>query len=306
MRSRFAANRPTAFLVTGTLLWAVAAFGAQQPPAADRSQGQPAPEQEAVQSRAEAQTGEKRKHIIQEAVAALAETRKALAALDAGKPQEALAALETVTGKLELIVAREPKLGLAPVDVTVVTYDLYATPQAIDKAVDQVKDYLEDGEIQKARALLSDLASEVVISVAHIPLETYPDEIKAVAPLIDAGKIDEAKAALQTVLNTLVVVDHVIPLPVLRAEVLLDKAEKLAETKARSPKQEQELSGLLKDARDQIRLAETLGYSDKKDYETFYAQLDEIEAKTSEGKSGQGFFDALETSLGGFKRKLFQ
>lgn len=299
-------HHPTLVLLTGALLWSAATYGAQPPPATEKSQPQQAPEQGTVQSQTEAQTGEKRKHIIQEAVTALNETRKALAALDAGKPKEALAALETVTGKLELIVAREPELGLAPVDVTVATYDLYAKPEAIDKTVDQAEDYLEKGEIQKARALLSSLASEVVISVAHIPLETYPDEVKAVAPLIDAGKIDEAKAALQTMLNTLVVVDHVIPLPVLRAEALLEKAEKLAQTEGRSPEQEKELSQLLQRARDQIALSEKLGYGDKKDYKTFYAQLEEIEAKTTGGKSGQGFFDAIKTSLGKFKRKLFE
>ena len=38
--------------------------------------------------------------------------------------------------------------------------------------------------------------------------------------MIDEGKLDEAKAELQLALNTLVEVDEVIPLPVLRAELL--------------------------------------------------------------------------------------
>ena len=37
---------------------------------------------------------------------------------------------------------------------------------------------------------------------AQIPLATYPAAIKAVAPLIDAGHMEEAKAALEAALNT--------------------------------------------------------------------------------------------------------
>jgi hypothetical protein len=47
--------------------------------------------------------------------------------------------------------------------------------------------------VQKARVLIRDLASEIIISVVSIPLQTYPDAIKAVAPLIDRGKIRPAQ-----------------------------------------------------------------------------------------------------------------
>ena len=67
--------------------------------------------------------------------------------------------------------------------------------------------------MQQARALLSGLASESELQVTNLPLATYPAAIKAVAPLIDAGKKDEAKAALQLALNTLVVERFITPLP---------------------------------------------------------------------------------------------
>jgi hypothetical protein len=67
---------------------------------------------------------------------------------------------------------------------------------------------LDEGNVQKARHLLRDLASEIVISVVNIPLKTYPAAIAAVAPMIDQGRIDDAMVALQAALNTLVVADH--------------------------------------------------------------------------------------------------
>ncbi|MGL1204106.1 YfdX family protein, partial [Vibrio parahaemolyticus] len=47
-------------------------------------------------------------------MAAVSETGNALKALDEGKKDDALADLEKTTGKLELILARDPQLTLAP------------------------------------------------------------------------------------------------------------------------------------------------------------------------------------------------
>ncbi len=257
-----------------------------------------------VQSQAQNQAGERRKEIISEAVAALAQTKRALAALDAGKTKEALSALTTAIGKLELILARDPELALAPVDVAVMSYDVYASPKAIKEAVKKAEDYLEHGEVQKARALLDGLASEIVISVINIPLETYPDAIKAVVPLIDAGKTEEAKAQLQAALDTLVVVDQILPLPILRAEALLDQAQSLAEKEKRTAEENKTLSELLKTARTQLELGQALGYGDKKAYEPLYAELKEIEGKISGGQAGHGFFDKLRKSLRELKKSL--
>ena len=83
-------------------------------------------------------------------------------------------------------------------------------------------------------------------------------------PLIDAGKIDEAKARLQAALNTLVVTtDDVIPLPKLRAEHLLKQAQELAEKKDRGKEENDKLTKHLQSAREQLQMAELLGYGKK-------------------------------------------
>src|SRR6187399_986219 len=73
---------------------------------------------------------EKRKKLFADATIALAETKKALKALE-NKKDEALKALAEVTGKLDIIVARDPKLAMTPVDTEVVTYDVLANPDTI-------------------------------------------------------------------------------------------------------------------------------------------------------------------------------
>ncbi|MCG6870024.1 MAG: YfdX family protein [Gammaproteobacteria bacterium] len=241
---------------------------------------------------------ETRNKIIAEATTALAETKKAVKALDEKNTEEALAALEETTGKLELILAREPSLALAPVDVEVVTYDLLASPDTVKAMIHDAENLLEDGNVQKARPLVANLASEIVFRTTSIPLATYPDAIKAITPLIDAGKLDEAKAELQAALNTLVVTtDDVIPLPTLRAEWLLNKAEALAENKERTEKEDKTMADLLAEARTQLKMAELLGYGSKKSFQPMYEQLDQIEAKFAGGKGGKGWFDKIKEQL---------
>ncbi|HFQ89055.1 MAG TPA: YfdX family protein [Desulfobulbus sp.] len=263
------------------------------------------PVEKEVRSSSNRQVSKERAAIIKEAVDALAQTRKALDAIEKKKKQQALDALATVTGKLEIVLAREPALANAPIDVRVEQYDLYATVDAINKAVNKARDLLGDGRVQQARMILSGLASEIDIVVTSIPLASYTNGIKAVARLVGNDKYQEASDALYGLLSTLVVTRNIIPLPILRAEELLKKADKLAETKGRSDKQNKELASLLDGARDQIRMAEALGYGDRKEYKDFYRQIKEIRKKTQGGRFGKGFFDKLKKSLHDFREKIF-
>ncbi len=264
---------------------------------------------EAVEKKARKKGAEKadvqRQKILKEAVAALRETQNAIAALDKGDKAAALAALEKVVGKLEIVLARAPDLALAPVDVTTQTLDIYADVKAVRQAVDEAVRLLKKGRVQDARALVSGLASEIVIEVVNIPLATYPDAIKAVVPLIEQDKVKEAKAALVAALNTLVITRHIIPLPILRVEQMLQRAEVLAEKKKRTEAEQKELDAILKAARTELEFAEALGYGKEGDFKPFYEQLDKIAEKTKGGKYGKGFFDELKKALAEFRARLF-
>lgn len=280
---------------------------------ADANQGTPSPQAKkepgsapsGLNESTERQVSEQRKKITQEAVSALDETRQALAALKKKKFKDALKHLERASGKLNIVLARDPELALAPIDVTVKIYDVATTPEAIENAKITANEFLDEGDVQKARHLLRDLASEIVISVVNIPLKTYPAAIAAVAPMIDQGRIDDAKAALQASLNTLVVADHIIPLPVARTKEKLAKAEQLAEKEGRSEEENKTLQQQLTEAREQLKLAEALGYGNKTDYKDFHAEIDDIERRTAEGKAGKGWFDKVKQHLKNFAESIF-
>ena len=85
----------------------------EQPPTSDTN----AAVSEPVQDEATAKVDEKRKTLLKDATNALDKTKEALKALDDGDSDAALEALAVATGKLQSVVARDPELALAPVDV---------------------------------------------------------------------------------------------------------------------------------------------------------------------------------------------
>ncbi len=207
--------------------------------------------EEAVTNEVGEQAAEAENVLLDEALTAIDETYIALEALDNEDVDGALEALARVTGQLEIILARDPELALAPVDTTVVTYDLYADLPTIEAAVAQVRDLINNNDLQAARVLL----------------------------------------------NTLVVEETVIPLPVTRAEIALQEAEGLAENAERTDEEEQQLADLLTLAREELEIAEMLGYANETDYQPLYDQLREIESLTEGGQSGGGFFDEINRLL---------
>mgnify|MGYP000424552642 FL=1 len=248
-----------------------------------------------VEQNTQDQTAEKRKEILDEAKTALDETKNALKALDDGNNKDALIALEKATGKLEIILARDPSLALAPTGVDVVHYDILGSVQDIIHITEKAENLLEDGKVAEARRLLKGVGKESVISTKSLPLATYPQAIKVAAKLIDDEKTEEAKVVLQTALSTVVVTETVVPLPVLHAGVLLEEAEALAETEERSDEDNERLAELLNEARTEIEFGQALGYGDKEEFESLFKEIKTIQEKTSDGKSGTGFFDKIKS-----------
>lgn len=234
------------------------------------------------------QVEELHKSIIIDAVDAVVETNLALIALENDKPTEAITAIKKAIGKLEITLKREPGLGLKPLSVMKRVHDLHVDPNLIQPKINTARALLKEGNLQRARALLAPLISEINIVVTSIPLDSYPATIKAVVPLIDDGK-----ASLRILLNTLVVKEMVIPLPPLRAEALLIKAQKLAENESRTDRENATLTDTFQEVRNQLQIAEWLGYGDKNGFAVAYDQIHQIEKKLTGGKGGTGWFDIL-------------
>lgn len=242
----------------------------------------------------------RQEELLQEAISAITETRNAIAALAKNDRKGALAAMERSIGKLDIILAREPSLELAPLESTSRVIELQAHPDTIDVVRSQAASFMADGDIQRARQLLDSLQSEIQITVLNIPLKTYPDAIRQAVKQLDQGKTAESKRTLEAALNTLVVTQHSIPIPLINAQYELEQAtQELMRDKEKA-------KALVEDARLQIVLAEKLGYGQlfTEDYRELYRQIRDINEKLAANQQSGSMLDVLKSSLQKLKEKI--
>ena len=247
-----------------------------------------------------------RDRAVEGAVSALSETNKAIRALDANDPEAAIDSIEKAIGKLHTVHALNPELDFVPIGASVSTVDFVADKDQIKDQIKEVQRLIRHNQIQDARKAIGLLASETVISESEIPLVAFPDALIEAARMIREEKLDQAKALIARTLDTVVIVDHVIPLPLIRAEQLLQRASILAENGDRTDAQSRILKAHLADAQEQIKIAEMLGYGTKKDFKHFYDQLDLIKLQSKNSKPTKGLFKKINTDLKNMRRKIFK
>ena len=236
--------------------------------------------------------------LVGEAQSAVAETQLAISAIEKGNKKDALKALESATGKLDLLLARDPELGFVPLESEV---DILAlAPNDLDTVEEmrkEIKQAIRKDELVKARELLDNLASELRITTVNLPLATYPAAMEEAAALLDRDEFDTAEAILQTALSTLFIEERQSPIPVIKAQALIDEADSLIQVDGH----EEIVQSMLKEARKELKLAEELGYGDR---DKLYASLDEeiesIGKQISAGDRAEIAFGNLKDKLGGF------
>ena len=241
---------------------------------------------------------------IKQALEILAETQKAVDLIAKAKNKEAEDLLAKIVGQLEVLMAKDPKLALIPVDVNYETRDLIADIPAVYAAVESAQKAMDDGYYQQARQILNDLASEIVVKTTYLPLATYPDAIKLAVNLMSQGKKDEASAVLVNALNTLLVTDSHIPLPVLRAEEYIKAAAVAMESKDEN--KEKTAVNYLENADYQLKLAEALGYGKRdKEYKELADAIDVLKKAIENKEETEGKFNDLKAKISAFKERLF-
>jgi hypothetical protein len=257
-----------------------------------------------VQEAQDSLVDEKINKITQEAVDAVNMIAGVIDLLDKKEKEKAIEEIAKVLGKLEVLVAREPDLQLVPVDVNENVIDFPGTVDDVEFIKTEVVALIKAGEVQKARDIMMNLASEFDIFVTALPIGTYPVALKAIIPLIEQEKYEEAQKLLIEALETLVVEKIVIPLPVLRAEKAIIRANELAN--GENPNKE-ELKELLAYAKEQLQLSEALGYGKVEiDYKDLYEEISKLEKLLAGDESTKDVFKTLKEKLSNIMEKFNQ
>lgn len=200
----------------------------------------------------------RRQALAREAVLANDDMLHAIFFLEKKDSRQAFKMLEDADGKLGVLLARDPQLKLAAIDVRSHMDDMEASPKLIDKAVREARTALDHGQIQIARARLSTLESEIHIDTDYLPMEIYPATIKQASKEIQQSRLSDAEATLADALGSIVTVEDVIPLPPIKAEGDVLKAEQLL----KHGKAKSEALSLLDSADTHLANAKALGYGD--------------------------------------------
>lgn len=247
---------------------------------------------------------QKQQQLVKEAVDAVMETENALTDLNNKKSKEALLKLNNVSAKLQSLLAKDNTLKLVPVSFQEQTVMFEGSLEDVKASANKANELIEDQRIQDAKQVLDQLTSEIRINVLELPLSEYPAAIEKVKSLIAAGKPEDAANSLAEVLDRLVAHVEIYPLPVLAAETDLTEAYELEHKSDLSqPDSKDKILKLADKAESQLKLAEVLGYGEKKDYEVLYQGIQALRDNLHTDKF-KVEWDKVKTAISQLKEKV--
>jgi hypothetical protein len=241
--------------------------------------------------------------MVEEAANVVNETRNAVRYLLTNKLAAANKSIEAAIGKAEVVTTAKPSMSLVPLEVNVTVHDLVADMDVLKSIRLDVATLTDKGYLQDARRLLQDLISELAITTSSLPLGTYPVALREAGRLTKENKPYDAALLLSTALSTIATEERSVPLPLIRAEVLLKDVDSLLSS---GSGKEEEINLLLDNADYEIRFAEELGYGKRdKEFDDFRAAIkslkDEVKKKSSSAKKSN---NDLRGKLNSFKNRI--
>ena len=241
--------------------------------------------------------------LTENALTTISETQNILQLINKGEKDKAIEAGHKLIGKLEVLLTKNPSLEVIPVDVSFEKNELFSDIETVRESVKEAKEAMDKGYYQYAESILQNLKSEIDIYFYAIPAGSYPDAVKLATALLEDGKETEAKIVLTDVLSTIVTTKAVLPLPVLKAEKMLEEASSLD---AKDHKNADKVISLIKSADYQLQLAEEMGYGKKdKEFASLHKSMKQLLKSVNKKEDSSVKFDSLKSDLKKFKDRLF-
>lgn len=245
------------------------------------------------------QKAQKTNPLVAEAINAIRNTQDALIYLNAKQISKAKDAIKKAIANLSDVLNRPNPPYLLPVDINIEAYQFQGNLKTIKKAVEEAKMFVIENKLPKAREILNTLRDEIDVKTINLPLATYPAALNLALKYINSGKIKEAKDVLSMALSTLVEVDTIIPIPLVKAEQLVISASKIVK------KDKKEAIRYLEEAKHQLILANALGYTSTSSttYKMLEDQIKHLEKEIRANHKTTGLFERLIEALKLFKEK---
>lgn len=239
-----------------------------------------------------------RKALDKDAGAAIDRTLKAIDAIAAGKTSDALRFIEEATGTVDILLARNQRMALIPVNAEALIID--SAPRDIDE-IGRLTDLADAAfslrDYPGARALLDRLRSEIRIRTYHLPLGIYPTALHEAARLLDQDPQASSRALLAA-LRTLVASDQVIPIPLLIAQAAINQAQ------SQSQKDKSATREALESAQFALNRAKVLGYNGRdSEYTSLKNEISALRKQLRGSEDTALSFSRLRAKLGEFLKR---
>jgi len=214
--------------------------------------------------------------------------------IEKNRDQDAIKALQEATGKFDIALAADPKLGLIPIASSTKLTELLTTPEKIKAQVGLAKDLLKDFKVQEAKEVLAPLQDDLVTSTTALPMASYPDAVKLATKMLVDGKKDAALETLSTARSTFVEAISVIPLSLVRVQEMVTAASELDKEKDKD-----KALDLLSAAEEQLQVATLLGYTTKHSslFDELAEQIKTVKKEVTGGNAVEKLYSKLKTSI---------
>lgn len=278
--------RRSSFVAALGLALSICTFSAENVQARSKTSSAESKTVKESRTKAQVKANKMKKKLHRDAVQAMDQVETALDLLGSGKNKLAMKKLEVALGKIESALASEPKDALLPFDSDIDINQLMTTSEIVREQLKEVKRLLNKHKVQQARKVLNTLTSEVTVRTAYLPLGSFPVLIKQAIKELSENKTDEAKDSLRFAESLIVEEVDVFPIPLLVAQDSLEQA-RISHKK----KREKEAGEFLSFAKDQLKVAQELGYASRhdSDYKKLEKDIGKLRSKLKNGDQSSLF-----------------
>jgi len=241
-----------------------------------------------IQAKGQALMAKGHASIVKEARTAQINLIKAMRAIAQKNYPAAQSFLKTADNQLGILLKKNPSMSEALIDTNITMSDFVGSLKGLKSNIAQAKKALEDGQVQQARAILMPLSSQLELTSEYLPLKTYPQQIKLAEKQLKAHHPKKALTTLSVTLNTVLVKQAVVSIPLLNAQTDILTAQTLYQEDPK--KNQKQVLSFLKQAKENLQLNTLLGYPGGKQVQV---ELKKVTEKVTGGSKIAHLFDTL-------------
>lgn len=199
--------------------------------------------------------------------------------LQTGRLEPAQSLIKQAAKLLKNAALANPKAEPVAIEVIPVMHDDLNDLQLIQLKQQEIDSQWSSGHKQLVRQLLSRYVNDFVITTKTISLLEFAKGVKQLDTLLRDKAVDKAQREVTALSDLIKTQNTLIPLPICRAELMIEKASQLAVQQANQPENSQGLIVyLLRQTESQLQMAELLGYGEKKRYMEIYKAVEGIKS----------------------------